>query len=1570
MRFKLLLKTTALTALLIIAGKVGWAQTTYVWNQTSGGVYSTAANWTPTRTTPATTDILTFTDGGTYTVTGVATETIGKLLISNNTKVTLQPIISTTSQTLTINNSDVSVDLDVPNSCELNVSNFYLSTTGSIATGSPNITNIASITGVLPGMLVTGTGIPASTTVSSTSGTGPYTIVMSVNATATNAAASITVATSPLIIALATSTTASISGSMSFSGAAHRLTATSTSAITFNNGSIFTADANFNGSAFGTAAGNANTIIFASGSKYVAKAGSNPFGVSAPASAVIFQSGSTFSLEASLTPSLSNRTYANFVVNYTGAAIAPSGTAPCRIDNLTILSGSVGITTALPILISNDLSVSSGASFNYSPASANTTGMIFCGSGTQSINNAGTLTLGANANLIVKEGSNLMLSSDVTALGKLTVAGTLNTADKIVSGATGSFVSGNSSVTLTGTLATSTNGLTGLTSTTGVEPGMLVTGNAAIPANTFVTSTSGTTTVFFTNYPTSAVASATLSFTRVAGTVKSGHANGLDGSIAVSGTKTFDANTSFEFNGTSAQVTGALLPATVKNLTINNAAGVAMTGSTTVNGILNFNSGKLDIGANDLTIGSAGSITNNSSSKYVVESGVGMLKMNTLGTTGSVTYPVGPSATSYTQVVSTDNTSTDLLGVHVKTGITNTTLDNNKCVNLEWQATEGVPGGNTGTITFQWNASDEGTGVSHANPFKFATWDGAKYNANTVTVLGSDPYTVTIPAPDIYPAYPSILGNSAAFGADAPVLTADAVDIYVDNNIDITFTDDAAWRAAITAVKDGSTTLTATTDYTIAAGMLTLTPKATNTLSVPGTRTITVIATGYLDATVSQDIFPGVPTIANSTITNTPAMGLGVTSTVTLTAKDQFNNPVPNYLFRYDATITDGVATTTESYMINGVAKTSTATDILLTATNGSGVTTFDIIVPGTVDATDGISVQVQLNDGTTNLGSALEYFTPAGPSLAGVATLTELNLNGATIALTVLSETFADAILSAANFSLNNAPSGVSISSVTYLTNTTATVTLAYDGTDFDANVTNFSVTVAGSELTLGNPLTTNNLTITAVVETVPVLTTNAAITTNGLTTATWGGDVSATGGEAVTEKGICWATSLNPTIANDKTTEGAGIGAITGNMTGLTANTLYHVRAYATNSVGTNYGDDFTFTTWAPAPTFTATYPQSKNIVLTGFDVVVNTNAAGKVYFLRLASGAAAPTSAVVKSTGTLINIIAPATEYSATVTGLTQGTSYDVYFVTENSDATVLLDTPVKLTVTTTSVPTVTCYQIQHTTDASGNSPYMNQTVKTSGIVTGIKLGTSGTQTSFWIQDAAGGWNGVYVYSATPTVAIGDLVNVTGQIVEYNGLTEFSSTGTVVTITNSGNTVPSPAVVTTLASNDEQYESVLVTVNGATCTGSPATGTFNLNDGSGVVAAYKALFATLALTTNNKYNVTGIMYWYYSATATSMWELYPRSAADVSDVTGINDNENNNFRVFPNPFTNEIRFEGIENVKQVTITTITGQMIKNEVIGQANVISTSELPKGMYIITFMNDKGEKTTKKMVKQ
>lgn len=100
------------------------------------------------------------------------------------------------------------------------------------------------------------------------------------------------------------------------------------------------------------------------------------------------------------------------------------------------------------------------------------------------------------------------------------------------------------------------------------------------------------------------------------------------------------------------------------------------------------------------------------------------------------------------------------------------------------------------------------------------------------------------------------------------------------------------------------------------------------------------------------------------------------------------------------------------------------------------------------------------------------------------------------------------------------------------------------------------------------------------AVVVTAPVVTTTtvSSITSS---TASSGGNVISDGGGTVTARGVCWNTSSNPTLSNSKTTDGTGSGTFTSSITGLSDLTTYYVRAYATNSAGTSYGENESFVT-----------------------------------------------------------------------------------------------------------------------------------------------------------------------------------------------------------------------------------------------------------------------------------------------------------------------------------------------------------------------------------------------------
>lgn len=115
-------------------------------------------------------------------------------------------------------------------------------------------------------------------------------------------------------------------------------------------------------------------------------------------------------------------------------------------------------------------------------------------------------------------------------------------------------------------------------------------------------------------------------------------------------------------------------------------------------------------------------------------------------------------------------------------------------------------------------------------------------------------------------------------------------------------------------------------------------------------------------------------------------------------------------------------------------------------------------------------------------------------------------------------------------------------------------------------------------------NVVVTDHATVTLNVQLVPGP--QAAVTTTPVTSisasgAMSGGNVTCNGSTPVTARGVCWSTTANPLVTGNHTTDGSGPGVFTSQITGLSPSTIYHIRAYATNTSGTYYGSDIQFTT-----------------------------------------------------------------------------------------------------------------------------------------------------------------------------------------------------------------------------------------------------------------------------------------------------------------------------------------------------------------------------------------------------
>ncbi len=183
-----------------------------------------------------------------------------------------------------------------------------------------------------------------------------------------------------------------------------------------------------------------------------------------------------------------------------------------------------------------------------------------------------------------------------------------------------------------------------------------------------------------------------------------------------------------------------------------------------------------------------------------------------------------------------------------------------------------------------------------------------------------------------------------------------------------------------------------------------------------------------------------------------------------------------------------------------------------------------------------------------------------------------------------------------------------------------------------------------------------------------VPAMTT---VEVTGITpsAAISGGNITDDGGAEVTARGICWASTVNPTISNNKTTNGTGTGIFTANITGLTPGSTYHVRAYATNSAGTSYGNDLEFTTLPVSASLTTTTVTSvtRTTAVSGGNITSNGGAA------VTARGVCWSTAANPSVTGPHSSDGAGNGSFVSNITGLTAGTIYYVRAYATNSAGT---------------------------------------------------------------------------------------------------------------------------------------------------------------------------------------------------------------------------------------------------------------------------------------------------------
>lgn len=276
----------------------------------------------------------------------------------------------------------------------------------------------------------------------------------------------------------------------------------------------------------------------------------------------------------------------------------------------------------------------------------------------------------------------------------------------------------------------------------------------------------------------------------------------------------------------------------------------------------------------------------------------------------------------------------------------------------------------------------------------------------------------------------------------------------------------------------------------------------------------------------------------------------------------------------------DGGDTVTERGICWATTTGPTTSDS--TATGGSGTGTFDADLSGLTPGTHYYVRAYAINSAGTAYGNEVEFDTATLPTVItddpvtditgttaesggevtddGGATVTSRGVCWRLNSETPVLPTIADA------HTVDGSGEGVFTSSITGLTPNAGYLVRAY--------ATNSVGTAYGEAVIFQT-------------DSLALVVTEPATNITG-TTADSGGEVINDGGDSVTERGVCWNTTGAPTLDDDFTSDGTGTGTFVSGITGLTLGTTYYVRAYATNAVGTAYGNTISFTTVA-LPTIT---------------------------------------------------------------------------------------------------------------------------------------------------------------------------------------------------------------------------------------------------------------------------------------------------------------------------------------------------------------------------------------------
>ncbi len=262
-----------------------------------------------------------------------------------------------------------------------------------------------------------------------------------------------------------------------------------------------------------------------------------------------------------------------------------------------------------------------------------------------------------------------------------------------------------------------------------------------------------------------------------------------------------------------------------------------------------------------------------------------------------------------------------------------------------------------------------------------------------------------------------------------------------------------------------------------------------------------------------------------------------------------------------------------------------------------------------------------------------------------------------------------------------------------------------------------------------------------------------------------------------------------------------------------------------------------------------------------------------------------------------------------------------------------------------------------EIQSTEDPLGISPLNFQLVRTHGVVTGI--GNS----SYFIQDGDGAWNGIYVnYPPPDDLAIGDSITVMATVQEVEGLDEFwdhTLTQLIVVeqfiLHSTAHPLPEPPWLTAFDAADERWEGVLIRIASLECLEIPLPieNQWQAANWQGTTKIDDLLYPT-SPTVGSFYNITGIAH--YSAER----KILPRSAADLEGAVGVNEMSEAAINIFPNPADDHVTLDipDLNERNSYSLMDATGRVVlADQIMQQPVTVNTAELMSGLYTIVVRN-------------